>query len=282
DGSGLDVSPTTGGIRGIVVDQAIVPVNGAKITLSGGKNTTSDEEGLFRFTGLEPGDYFVSVAKPGYTAVQQSASVVAGVADPPIVKVLLTRLTTAQPYLDHFKLDGFYECAFSYGDPGNPFITDSCDMAVRTAYDGVNETTGSPPPFLPRNVQRNINTQFLDVPMDTYSIVQEGYWTDEAVPVMMILLSSTPIDNACDCSDKDYMDVTMANPTYNRIDRFDEAGKDTEAVPLGESVAARGFLSWEAKSTAQNLRFTVITTMFHNYVAPEGWTFETKDQYQIG
>jgi len=45
----LEVTDTTGGIRGIVVDQSIVPVTGAKVVLSGGRNTTTDEEGLFRF-----------------------------------------------------------------------------------------------------------------------------------------------------------------------------------------------------------------------------------------
>jgi hypothetical protein len=277
----LEVTETTGGIRGIVVDQAIVPVINARVVLSGGKNTTTDEEGLFRFIGLEPGDYFVSVTKPGYEAVQQSAAVLAGVADPPLVKVLLNRLTTAQPYIDYYKLDGFYECGFSANTPAFK-ITDTCDFGVRTAYDGVNESTGSPPPVVPRNAQHNYNTQFIDIPADTYSIVQEGFWTDESVPVMMILLSSTPIDNACDCSEDDYLDVTMENPTYGRLDRFDPSGKEIDQVPLGESVAARGFLSWDVTSSAQNLRFVVITTLFHNYPAPEGWTFETKDQFPIG
>ena len=34
-------------------------------------------------------------------------------------------------------------------------------------------------------------------------------------------------------------------------------------------------------SVAQNFRFTVITTLFHNTAAPEGWTFETREQYPI-
>lgn len=282
DSPELEVTETTGGIRGIVVDQSIVPVMGARVTLPGGQNTTSDADGLFRFTGLEPGDYFVSVAKPGYTSVQQTATVIAGVPDPPLVKVLLSRLTTAQPYLDFYKLDGFYECAFSYGNPGSPIITDSCDFGWRTGYDATNETAGMPPPLLPRNVQNNVNTQFIDIPADTYSIVQEAFWSDSNVPVLMVLLSSTPIDNACDCSDSDYLDVTMENPTYARLDQYDASGKETGAVPLGERVAARGFLSWEATSTAQNFRFTIITSLFHNYPAPEGWTFLTKDEYPVG
>ncbi|HJQ93447.1 MAG TPA: carboxypeptidase-like regulatory domain-containing protein [Candidatus Thermoplasmatota archaeon] len=275
DAPELEVTDTTGGIRGIVVDQSIVPVAGAKVTLSGGPNTTTDEEGLFRFTALEPGDYFVAVSKPGYTSVQQAATVVAGVADPPIVKVLLNRLTTAQPYLDFYKLDGFYECGFAL-----PFITDSCDFGWRTGYDGVNESTGSPPPVIPRSPTAFSNTQFIDVPVDTWTIIQEAFWTDETVTAMMISLDETPIDNACDCSDS-YMNEVMAQPTYSRMDTFDEETGAT-SEPAGVTAAARGFLPFGDPQYALNFRFVVITSLFHNYPAPEGWTFETKDQYPVG
>src|SRR5688572_11354908 len=207
---GLQVTETTGGIRGIVVDQAVVPVEGATITLAGGQSTATGADGLFNFTGLEPGDHFVMASKPGYLSVQQSVAVVAGVADPPLVKVLLSRLTTAQPYLDFYKLDGFYECGFAL-----PFITDSCDFGWRTGYDEVNHTAGSPPPVIPRSPTAFANTQFIDVPADTWTVVQEAYWTDESVTGMMISLDETPIDNACDCSDS-YLNVVMDQPTYGR------------------------------------------------------------------
>lgn len=282
DAPGLDVTEATGGIRGLVVDPSIVPVAAATVTLNTGASTQSGEDGLFNFTGLAAGDYVMTVTKPGHLAVQASATVVAGEPEPPVVKVLLERISTAEPYMDFYKLDGFYECGFAYGNPGSPVITDSCDFVWRTGYDAANESTGSPPPFLPRTLQNNVNTQFIDLPADVHSVVQEAFWSDESVPVMMILLSSTPIDNACDCSDRDYLDVTMPQPTYGRLDRFDASGQDTGDVPVGERVAARGFLSWESTSTAQNLQFTVITTLFHNAPAPEGWTFETRDQYSFG
>lgn len=279
DAPGLDVTDSTGGIRGIVVDAAVMPVAGAEVTLSGGATATSGSGGLFNFTGLEPGTYVLSASKPGYTSYQTATEVVAGVSDPPIVKILLERLTSAQPYIDHFKLDGYYECGFSANTPLF-LITDTCDFAVRTAYDGVNETSGSPPPLIPRNVQRGYNTQYIDLLPDTWTVIQEAFWNDETVPSLMILLSSTPIDNACDCSEDDYLDVAGGSPTYGRLDLLNEDGTTEE--PAGFRVAARGFLDWETTQTAQNLEFVIITTLFHNYVPAEGWTFETKDQYPIG
>lgn len=274
--------PLTGSIRGLVVDSAIAPVAGAVISLTGGpdagKTTQSGVNGQFNFTGLVPGDYFVAVAKAGYKGSQGAATVVAGDAEPQLVKLLLERIATAQPYLDHFKLDGYYDCAFSYGEEGRPLITDSCDFAYRTAWDAVNGTGNEPP--VPRTAQKAINTQFIDIPQDTFAVVQEGFWDNDNVPVMMILLSSTPISNDCDCSDKDYLDVTQPNPTFGRLDRYN-ASAEVKGFPIGERVAARGFLSWESTATAQNLQFVVITTLFHNYVPDPAWTFETRANFPV-
>lgn len=272
---GLSVDQQTGGIRGVVVDGAIAPVAGAKVALANdGPSTVSDKAGLFTFTHLKPGDYFLSVSKPGYTTVQQSATVTAGDATPPIVKVQIALVPGKQPYLETYKLNGFYECAFSFGIPGvTPVITDQCDFGVRTAYDEANGTVPYP---APRNALQGSNTLYFDVGADTLSIIQEAFWTDETVPDMMVTLSSTPIDNGCDCSDKDYLEVYQPSPTYGRLD----AGKD--ALPLGERVVARGFLDWNSPATATNLQFTILTSLFHNYKAPDGWTFETQDQYPIG
>lgn len=292
------MSDTTGVIRGLVVDQSVVPVQGALVTLSGGRNTTSDEAGQFNFTDLAPGDYFLSVGKPGFTGAQVSATVVAGVAAPPIVKVLIERLTTAQPYLDHFKLEGFYECAQAMS-----FVTDTCDWVPRTAWDVYNESQGSPPPLVPRSALAYTNTQYIDVPMDTYSIVQEGFWTDDNVRTLWVMLDAAPIDASCDCSDH-YGSVIGENPVYSRIERFapdgsnnteftnDGFGDSAGIFPAGLTVASRGFLppqeavgsnqdpnTWV--SVAQNFRFVIITSLFHNYAAPEGWTFEAKDQFPL-
>ncbi|HUR62347.1 MAG TPA: carboxypeptidase-like regulatory domain-containing protein [Candidatus Thermoplasmatota archaeon] len=273
----LTVDSQTGGIRGVVVDAAITPIMNAAVALSGTTLTTkTDRAGIFTFSGLKPGDYFFTVSKPGYTTVQSSTTVQAGVAEPPVVKVEIAMVPGKQPYVESWKLNGFYECAFSFGIPDvTPVITDQCDFVVRTAYDEANGTVPYP---APRNVMAGQNTQYFDVAADTLTIVQEAFWKDETVPNMMVTLSSTPISNDCDCSKTDYMESYQANPSYNRID----ADKDAKKMPLGLRVAARGFLDWNSPSSAQNFQFTVITTLFHNYKAAEGWTFETQEKYPIG
>ena len=111
----LEATETTGVIRGVVVDSAIVPIVGATITISTtGQSTATNEDGAFGFDGLEPGTYFFEVTKLGYAPVQQSADVEAGVAQPPVVRVqMLPDESFVDPYSEMFQYDGFYQCGTS-------------------------------------------------------------------------------------------------------------------------------------------------------------------------
>ena len=55
DGFDLEATDDTGIIRGVVVDQAIVPIAEATVTLQSGEQTESNEGGAFGFAALEPG-----------------------------------------------------------------------------------------------------------------------------------------------------------------------------------------------------------------------------------
>jgi hypothetical protein len=99
----------------LVVDEAIRPLAGVKVDVTGPQtaSTTSTADGIFGFQGLAPGDYFVAASKDGYQATQQSAAVVAGVADPPIVRLLLPADPTTAPFVILYRFEGFIECSFS-------------------------------------------------------------------------------------------------------------------------------------------------------------------------
>jgi hypothetical protein len=115
---GLEATATTGILRGIVVDDAIRPVAGADIGYRGPegatKNTTSAADGAFGFDGLPPGTYFLEVRKAGFVAAQASAEVLAGVGEPPIVKVLLAADPSSVPYVSALVYDAFVACSFTF------------------------------------------------------------------------------------------------------------------------------------------------------------------------
>ncbi|MEA3167004.1 MAG: hypothetical protein QOJ26_1888 [Thermoplasmata archaeon] len=104
----LTATATTGIIRGIVVDSAIRPIGNASIRLTPGeKATVSSPAGTFGFDELEPGTYFLRVERLGYNSTQTSTEVVAGVAEPAIVKVLLALNPTTVPYVEILSFNGF-------------------------------------------------------------------------------------------------------------------------------------------------------------------------------
>ncbi len=110
----LEATEETGVIRGLVVTPSIEPVDGATITLLNmGRSTTSNADGAFGFDQLAPGTYFMEVAHDGYNGTQASATVVAGVDRPPVVRVLLTPNPTTQPYIEALSFTGYLACGIA-------------------------------------------------------------------------------------------------------------------------------------------------------------------------
>lgn len=112
---GLQATDSTGVMRGVVVDTAVRPIAGVRLAAVGpggaAREATSNAEGLFGLDGLAPGDWFVTANKSGYQQVQQSVVVAAGVAEPPIVKVLMEADPSTAPFVESFKMDGFIQCS---------------------------------------------------------------------------------------------------------------------------------------------------------------------------
>ncbi len=107
-----DVDKDKGVIRGVVVDETISPIADATITIDGTEHeTTSDETGGFVFVNLEPRTYFMTVKKVGYSTVQQGHDVIAGVVDPPIIKVMLARQVGTEPFNIAKQFQGYIGCA---------------------------------------------------------------------------------------------------------------------------------------------------------------------------
>ncbi|MGB1586697.1 MAG: carboxypeptidase-like regulatory domain-containing protein [Thermoplasmatota archaeon] len=110
----LEATDSTGIIRGVVVDTAIIPIEGVTISINGGPSATTNADGAFGFEGLDPGTYFFDVTKPGYTTVQQSTEVVAGDSQPPIVRIqMLPDASFIDPFTELLQYNGFYQCGTS-------------------------------------------------------------------------------------------------------------------------------------------------------------------------
>jgi hypothetical protein len=111
----LVATPTTGVLRGVVVDEAIRPLAGAHILVplaqGGDRNSTTAADGAFAFDGLGPGSYVVSVHKLGFLDLQTAANVTAGVDTPDAVRVQMRADVLNAPGIESFSFNGFLQCS---------------------------------------------------------------------------------------------------------------------------------------------------------------------------
>lgn len=114
-GPALEATPTTGILKGVVVDAAIRPLAGVHISVPRPDgsllNSTTVEDGAFAFDGLEPGAYVVRAHKLGYLDASLSANVTAGDADPEGLRLQLLDDVLNAPAVEAFTFDGFLQCS---------------------------------------------------------------------------------------------------------------------------------------------------------------------------
>lgn len=108
------VTEDTGIIRGIVVTPAVVPIEGAKVTLEQtDQSVRTNADGAFVLSGLDPGTYFLRADAVGFTPVQTNVEVVAGEERPPVVKMLLEFDPAGVPFHTAIQWDSYIECSTS-------------------------------------------------------------------------------------------------------------------------------------------------------------------------
>ncbi|MGB0652959.1 MAG: carboxypeptidase-like regulatory domain-containing protein [Thermoplasmatota archaeon] len=253
----IDVAATetTGVIRGVVVDAAIRPIVGAIVTvpLPGGAQpltVETDESGAFGFQGLQPGPYFVKVAKIGYFDQQQSVDVVAGVDEPPAVKILLEVNVEATPFYEEYTFDGFIECT----------------TGVAAVCGAPNLLTGS------QITNDRFSTTFEMSPNPEYVQVEMVWQSTQALtPDMYFEMESDP--------DFDFYGSAegpspiMANITAEQAASTGLGGTNGLYVSIfsggiDDDAGGPGVVG----VTVQQ-EFTIFVHAFYAYTPPEGWRF---------
>ncbi|MHB8634637.1 MAG: carboxypeptidase-like regulatory domain-containing protein [Thermoplasmatota archaeon] len=271
----VSASPTTGIIRGVVIDAAVKPLAGVKVSLAvqGAKGavTNTSVNGLFAFSGLAPGTYFVRAEKDGYVTGQTSADVVAGDANPKTVKIQLTTDLSKTPYFTQYKFDGYIECSFSLVAVG---------LAACAEANGVGPTTD------------NFITE--------YTLDREPSWTQSEMVWQSTQAVSSELNldysyNAGQALLTNYVNVHGNSPLTGYANRTagHEVGLGTNTTllirvfnepvngtrppnPTGPGCLPRpdpvgGCFTGVGATVEQT--FTIYTTVFYGYQPPPGWTF---------
>lgn len=267
-----DVAAGKGLIRGIVLNPALVPIPGVLIELNNPKvNQTSDGNGAFVFTDLEPGDYFLQVSKLGYTSVQQSAVVVADETEPDILKVTIDRLESSLPRAETQRQEGFLACSV-----GTPRTYSSCGFATGAAE---NPEVWFDVQGLPSFVQTEILWESTQPSGDWLYVIQGFCSCDGGIPDL-----PPPEDNGSrfdELPDATSPHVARANTTFLREW---QVGENPAVGQLAVSISSSGPepQTTNGSGIALNQGFEVFATFFYNIPEPDPeWTFWEDGPYPV-
>lgn len=278
DQLGLEATATTGVIRGLVVDEAIKPVAGAKVTLTGTPQTAaSDENGLFGFEGLAAATYFLQVEKLGFRPSQQSADVVAGIAEPAITKVLLVADPSSLPYVVQHLYEGYIQCSFKAANI--VFDAESCDPGGAT---GLSQNDDSAPwfavtaqPLLYQSEMTWDSNQQLGTGLVTIQLAcDEGDCGETDTNRLCNVRGHSPL--VC------RVNGTMSNDGMESGGGghgLEEAELGTENMGYSVSMFSNCFECVPGTVLGLGVvleqRFQVYNHLFYGYLPPDGWMFIT-------
>lgn len=281
DDLGGSVSATTGLIRGVVVDERILPVADATVDLSGAAdapNQTTDDQGRFLFSGLQPGTYFLAVSSPLHKAQQTSVDVEAGVAEPKVVRVLVERLFKQDPFSVQVVREGFFQCSQA---GAGLYASSNC---VYDPYRWAFGPEGSPTQPVDNVTQQN-REWHSDVGPGWQALVFEMEWTptSQGTSANMGIVVSTykpERDGA-----HHFAQFTGGTPMRGQIDVGvqHESAADVEPTTIPpEGMTDMSYFVSVARDGATpglavNQQFKLYLTMFHYGKPPEGWSIVNGD-----
>ncbi len=279
----VQVDDTTGAVLGVVVNDVIVPVEGAAITLQdgSGRSSETDAEGRFVLDGLDAGTYFLTAAKPGHAETQFSAEVVPGTAEPPVLKVQLPRLFEADPFMQGFAYEGFFTCSQAGVLPlwgSSPCVFD------QTKHPLVPPAANGPAPFLDDATPQERDFH-VDVGAGWQSLVWEMTWEPSAqgTSANMGMVASTYKPERCTCHN--FASVSSASPLRLQLDTgviHDTANDEEPRMVPEEGIQQMSFFTSARPDglmpgISLDQDFTIYHHQFYYAAPPEGWSFLAGD-----
>lgn len=268
---GLEATSTTGVIRGVVVDEAIRPIAGVTVSAKSGSlapvSTVTGEDGFYGFDGLQPGTWFMTANRTGYFPTQASSEVVAGVAEPPVVKIQLVRDVANLPYAVLNKFEGYLECGLSV-----IALCGAADAVTNDRFAGT-VVVDKPPSWIQSEMVWSPTTSASDQlwlwhsRSDKETGAYDGScncWVQGISPLLMTT-------NATRAESESYGNET---DLYLRIFTGSIEGTRNPLSPEGCYPGNPGpntYCGGVGYSLQQP--FTVYTTIFYGYLPPEGWMF---------
>lgn len=257
----VDVSDTTGVILGVAVDDAIRPLAGVVVSLDrGAEKQTTDDRGRFVFDGLAAGTYRMQANLGGYSPVQATAEVQAGVRDPPVTKVQLLAEATQTAFFAAQTFTGFIMCTSNVAAVcGSPNVVSTMIVCPITGVCAGNIT------------EDRFGSDLFYMYGADY-IQSELVWnsTQQASPELTLYMQ----DSSDACVDDFYQNMVVGiSPLVNAFTGEQVRGAGIGSVcPIFHGVYA-GNTAAVPFGLAVNQKFDLFSHAFYLFTPAEGWRF---------
>ncbi|HET6398849.1 MAG TPA: carboxypeptidase-like regulatory domain-containing protein [Candidatus Thermoplasmatota archaeon] len=267
DGPPVEVDARTGGVRGVVVDQALRPIAGATVTVIGtGSSVVTAEDGIFSIGRLPPGPAAIEVKHVLYSTATIPTIVEAGEAEPDVLRIELKRLIAQDPYTMTLAFDGFLTC--SIGTP--VFASEECGS-------GVGVPCGVPAVGCQRVGGQADNAAQFDFFVDGQmprTVLVEQVWeptSPEGERFYTILATNWTCDPSC--GGNTLGQEHSGSPLVIRYEiRNGTVGREEWTPELQFST-----FTWADEGVALNQKFRIFVTISYVLPLPEGWSFVAGD-----
>jgi hypothetical protein len=262
-----DVGSGKGLIRGIVLSLTLVPVEGAKVTVVGLNLTKeTDAKGAFQFPDVEPGTYFVTADKPGWTSVQQSVDVVAGDSDPTPMRILIEQIPGTEPRVLSLSQGGVIACSV-----GTPATFHNCNAPTQEQVSRVFFDVGGRPDYIQTEIAWT-STQ----PVGDWLYIIQAVCACDGLPGTT---SSQRFDEVPDATS---VYIVRIGPDYLEDEDVGEDG-DAKQVLIDVSASGPEPQTTNGSGAAINQQFTAYATFFYNFEEEPDprWSFVEHGEYPM-
>lgn len=280
-GDGLSATDTTGIMRGVVVDMAIRPLEGATISIQkpGGEamESTSASDGSWGFDALDPGTYSVSVSRQYHVPALTVASVRAGEQDPPLVRVILEADLEAVPYVAVAKFDGFLQCGLRGGTGGVAAcrIADSVAPVLddRSTYqvdveNGPLWVQGEMVWRASQPLSDQLGFYFTQFDADGNGRFMGIYPLNMGKSPLLLAIDSDGVGHCFSC-----VETPFNMSAWARLQVTAMAGEMDATTPPTTVCSPTGQPCLTGYGVVLNQQFEVFLHFFYRTVPPEGWRF---------
>jgi hypothetical protein len=258
-------------LEGVVVDDAIRPLEGVRVELDGAANTTTDAKGEFRFAGVAAGAHVVRATKGGFADTVAQADVRSG-EDPPLLKLVLIPDLSTLTYAETQSIEGYVECGM-YGASFRYATCGTGNVASLIACSTFNVCLGNV------TEDRYIVVQKLARQPDF--LVAEVVWTPTQAlgEKLQVYVGGATAEDLAAASTHDYNGTIGPSPLYVTMNKTDlaDSGIGVDAYFLSQTFAAPTLKPCDFGACGVGLvvqqRFTYYLTSFFGYEPTKEWRF---------